>query len=781
MSHRHELTQGWNLSFTHPVTGKPHAMRATVPGNVEIDLQREALIDDPYPADTPHALRAFELVDDWIYETRFDGVTVTPGSKINLLLEGVDMIADVILNGETVLHCENMLIPHTVDVTSKLKEKDNLLRVRIFSAELHARKLKHPPFQVSREFRQASAYLRKARHMWGWDNAPRVVSAGLWRPVSLVVENAIRFTDVYVYTQKIQGNSAAIGINWTFETPDLDLSGYRLKLALSFQGKTEFERDVEIDFTAGRLLCSVPSPRLWWPRGYGDPNLYDLKLTLTRNGQPLTDWETRFGIRELELVRTETTSEKGEGEFVFKCNGEKIYVNGTNWKSLDALLSRAHSKVRQALDLCLDLNCNMVRVWGGGIYEGHEFFDYCDEHGLMVWQDFMFACEFPPRDEFFQEQVAHEAEIIVKQLRNHPSLALWCGDNEDDMTVFWGLHIPPSYLPSDNDISRKVLKRAVAEFDPYRSYLESSPYISDLVATGRWAESPAEGEDRMACMAPEQHIYATGQLDFHTLYSKSNAHFVSETGPFFLNAMSQSPDIIKRELPRANRLWDYDIAKGWEYAEYHQRDGYFLAWKEAVKKHLHNQFNREFSFSNWNDLALGINIVAGNIFKFAIEHFRIRKWRKTGVIWWSLLDMWPMMFNYSVVDSNFRKKQPAYDWIRQSQQTTCLIAEESEDEESISIFIANDTLKSDRGSYRILSLGNDAVEKELASAEFTTEINATSLLVKLPNPKAQQLWILEWSIGGGTFFNHFVCGQTPFPFETYRQWCLHLERRPAQR
>ncbi len=284
----------------------------------------------------------------------------------------------------------------------------------------------------------------------------------------------------------------------------------------------------------------------------------------------------------------------------------------------------------------------------------------------------------------------------------------------------------------------------------------------------------------MTRMAPEQHIYATGQLDFFTLYPKSNAHFVSETGPFFMNAMSQSPDIIEREFPRAKRLWDYDLSKGWEYAEYHQRDGYFLAWKDRVQQNLLRQCDRKFSPDEWNDLALGINIVIGNIFKFAIEHFRIHKWRKTGVIWWSLLDMWPMMFNYSVVDSNFRPKQPTYDWIRQSQQASCLAAEASEDGGTIRIFALNDTLKKQQGRYRILTLAEGGAEKELAASDFVMELNATTPITKIANPGKPALWILEWTLDGKTSFNHFVCGKPPIPFETYREWCLHMERRTQQ-
>jgi beta-mannosidase len=777
METRHEIKGQWTLSFTHPVTKAHHRIAATVPGNVEIDLQREGLIGDPYPPDSARAMRVWETVDDWVYETVFDAPALKAGEKAVLVFEGIDTIADVLLNGEKILRCENMFIPHECDVTGKLRASANTLRVRIFSPEIFARQFSYNPAQMSRDRRQESAFLRKARHMWGWDNSPRLVSAGLWRPVCLSVRPAIGFRDVYAYTKKIIGGWASIGVNWSFETPDLDLSSYRGTMILSFDGREELKHEFDVEFIAGSFAqnIEVPPARLWWPRGYGEPNLYDLTLQIHKDDQVVAQWNSKFGIREIELLRTEVTNEKGEGEFLFKCNGEKIYVRGTNWKTLDALPSRAAGKVQRALDLCVDLNCNMIRVWGGAVFEDHDFFDFCDRTGLMVWQDFMFACEFPPQDPAFQETIAREAEVIVKRLRNHPSLALWCGDNEDDMTVFWGLLIPPAILPSFNKITREVLKNAVLTYDPFRSYLESSPYVSDLLARDRWADGLEKGGNRLQ-FSPEQHIYATGKESFRSLYGRSHAHFVSETGPFFINAMTQSPDIAEREMARARRLWNFDTSKGFKYDEYHQYDGYFLAFKQTVQRDLLAFFGREWPLEPWADLALGVNIVVGDLFKFAIEHFRIHKWRKTGVIWWSLLDMWPMGFNYSVVDSNFRPKQPVYDWIRQSQQALCLMAEESSDGQHLILFAANDSLEERRGKYRVYSIDASGAEQERLSGEFSATRNATVEVKRLSPIAEQALLVLEWTVAGQTGRNHFICGRPPFKFEVYRQWNDCLER-----
>jgi beta-mannosidase len=766
------MDKGWTLSFTHPITGTGHCIPATVPGNVEIDLQREGLIGDPHPADTPRAMRRWELVDDWAYATEFDAPPLQAGEVANLVFEGIDTIADVSLNGEPILHCENMLIPHRVEVTGRLLPKRNRLDVRIRSAELFARQFAYPAGRVSGDYRQAGAYLRKARHMWGWDNAPRLTSAGIWRPVRLEILPPIRFTEVYAYTQQVTADAVWIGCNWAIATPDHDLSAYRGVLQLARSGKVEHEIAFDVDFTAGRLRKRLArdSVRLWWPRGYGDPALYDLSLLLYRGNEVAARRDARFGIRDLELVWTETTNSRGEGEFVFVCNGEKIYINGTNWKPLDALHARAAAKVKAALDLCLDLNCNMVRVWGGGVYEDHDFFDICDETGLLVWQDFMFACELPPRDEAFQKQVAREAEVIVKRLRNHASLAVWCGDNEVDDTFRWGTFIPKHLLPSHNAITRKVLRDAVLDHDPYRSYVPSSPYFSDAVARER--HLPTEKRSDLA--TPELHLYP-GNEHFREAFRSAALHFIGETGPFFINAMSQSPEIVARELPRARRLWDVPI-RGEDYTlDRHQTDAHFVTWKDATRHRLRHLFGREFDLEPWEDLAFAANILCGEIFKFAIEYSRSRKWRKTGVLWWSLLDMWPMMFNYSVVDSAFRPKQPCYDWIRRSQQPRCLVAVENDDGTEVELFAVNDTRDAWEGDFRVHVVDAEEGETDIAAGHFRAAANESTRLRGIALGPAAALWMLDWRSRAGNGFNHCVVGQPPFSFETYTGWCRHLK------
>jgi beta-mannosidase len=762
------LNGEWELNFTHPQTGKKHTIPAAVPGNVEIDLQRAGLIKDYWPVDDYFAMYNWENVDDWVWRTSFDAPDVPEGHTAELVFEGIDTIADVLLNGQKILRCENMLVPHTADVNGLLEAR-NILEIRIYSPNLYARKYPYNAFAVHQEYSQPRSYLRKAAHMWGWDNAPRLVSAGIWRPVYLKIQPPVAFTEVYTYTQSVSKDTVFIGANWAFKTPDTDLSNYKGKMLLSFNGKTEFSFDFDVKFTYGVFTRALDrdSLKLWWPRGFGSPDLYDTTLQILKDGAPVAEWKGRFGIRVIELIHTDYIDENGKGEFVFKCNGEKIYINGTNWKPLDALQSRAEAKVRKALDLALDLNCNMIRVWGGGVYESEDFFDYCDENGLLIWQDFMFACAFPPRDDFFLEAVALEAKAVVKRIRNHPSLALWCGDNEVDCTFTWGKMMPPTMLPSHNEVSRKVLKNAVLSYDPYRSYIESSPYHSDEVVKQLQRNGSA------SLQTPEAHFYPPSYKFRESLYA-CRSRFIGETGPIIMNAVSENPEIIGLELPRAKRLWDTLIDEKDYTLALHQKDIFFQAWKSASQRLLRDFFNIEFTFEQFRDFTRGINMLCSDIFKFCIEYCRTHKWEKTGVIWWSLLDMWPQGFNYSVVDYSFTKKMPYY-WIKQSQQPFCLsIVKDAMDAQPV-LYAMNDTLQGRCGTYKIIAYRADDAAKEIVRGVFDVGQNCSTALQILPVDCSQSLLLIEWQTEEGSFCNHYISGKPPFSFEAWKKWCACLD------
>lgn len=760
------LNDNWTLAFTHPETGADHIIPAAVPGNVELDLQKANIIGEPCPVDEEHAYRWIDNTD-WTYERTFtyDGL---PENTVNAMLvfKGIDTIADIYLNDKCILQCKNMFIEHQVDVTDMLILGENKLKVVILAPEIYARSIVNAPFQYSP--RQSSVYLRKARHMWGWDNAPHRISAGIWRNVELQFHDPIEFTDVYTYTEYYYPDTdvAEVGCRYSFQTQDRDLSQYKLRVKLFFEGEHAFETTRPVLHTSGVVVpgrIAIKNPKLWHPAGSGKPNLYDFYLILEKEGKPVAEYHQKLGIRTFRLERTEITDHDGNGEFQFYCNEEKIYIRGTNWKPITPFHSQTPERVKPALQLAVDCNCNMIRVWGGGIYEDHDFFDFCDEHGLLVWQDFMFACEFPPQDDFYLEEVRIEAEAVIKKLRNHPSLAIWCGDNEVDMSFAWGHSIQRNIVPSDNKITRQVLPLAIQNLDPARDFVPSSPYIADTFSTRRYPET-VKGQGNFA---PEHHIYC-GNLPpggFRQFLREQASHFCSETGPIGINAMSESPEIVALELPRMKRLWDVnpDTIPP-ENDNIHQTDHYCARWITYARRLTTKMFGRDFSYENPDELVTAVNLYVGDLFKSTIESWRIQKYRRTGIIWWSLMDMWTMGFNYSVADCNFKPKLP-FHFIRLAQQPLLLAGKDPVNPgDAPELHVMNDTGEDQQGSYTIKSSSGEVI----ATGSFNIPKNGKLLLGQI-NVQPSDYCFIEWNATSESGRSFYVNPGEPYDFEKYQK------------
>ncbi len=763
------LNDGWTLSFTHPITNKEHSVPATVPGNVELDLQRAGLIGDPLPPDDPICERWIDLAD-WIYERdfNFDGLP-SDCAKAMLVFDGIDTVAAVYLNGEKLFDCANMFIEHQAEVTDRLRLGTNHLRVEITSPEIASRKFVQTPFSSMRH--PTSACLRKARHCWGWDNSPVRVTSGLWRGVHLDFLPAVRFLSVYTYTESVSDDwsRASLGCRYTFTSPDRDLSNYRLKIQMRFKGETVLERETFASHTSGRLCgeLTIVNPKLWFPAGNGEPNLYDFALILTKDGVEVARHEHRVGIRTLYLVRTETTSPDGDGEFQFYCNGRKIFVRGTNWKPLSAFHSQTPERLERALKLAKDCNCNAIRVWGGGVYEDTTFFDYCDENGLMVWQDFMLACEFPPQDEWFLKQMEEEAVSVVTKLRNHPSLALWCGDNETDDMFTWGELIERGIRPSDNKVSRQILPRVVQNLDPARSYLPSSPYLADEIADRRLGYGPMKPKTKFA---PEVHAYC-GNLPpggFREFFRGVASHLTSEIGPLGMNAMSESPDLLNRELPRLKRLWNAapsDIKPQDAPGDAHQTDRYCYNCCQKAKEVIRKMFGRDFSPENPSELVAAVNFYVADLFKFAVEWWRVLKYRHTGLLWWSLMDMWPMAFNYSVVDVHGKPKLP-YDYLRLSQQPFALMGHDADTaEDAATLWAVNDWMATISARYTVTREDGSI----MAQGDLSVPANGKLLIGELPLIVGE-FCFFTWESSAGNGRNFYMRPGKPLDFAHCRKW-----------
>ena len=607
----------WKLSYgqqTQDAPATPQELAASywptieaqVPGNVELDLiNAQILPGDIERGDRIYALREFETCR-WWYQTNFQTPTLEAGQRLELVLDGLDCMGSIWLNGHEVGQTDNMLIPHRFDVTDFLNKDKNELAVRIDSAVLEGRRHECQPLEFAFQTNWEALNVRKAPHMYGWDIMPRLVSAGLWRSVRLETVEPTRWRSVYWTTIRAEPESgkATLCVDWDFVTDRLDIDDLLVRIRLTRNGRDVHSSEHPVMSVHGRTMLELDNVEFWWPRGSGDQPLYDVTVELL-DQNVIDTYRGAIGIRTINLMRTPITTAESPGEFVFVVNGEKIFVKGTNWVPLDALHSRDSQHMKATCEMMADLNCNMVRCWGGNVYEDHEFFDFCDRNGVMVWQDFALSCAIYPQDDDFARRIRYEAAVIVKKLRNHASLALWAGNNEIDEIYSWGGF---KLDPNTDHISRKVLAEVVRQLDPMRDYLPSSPYRSPEIM---------QHEADPYYLKPEDHLWGPRDNFKGPFYTGSPANFVSEIG------YHGCPDPASlAEMMDPDYLWPWQDNEQWltkavrphpDETAYNYRIQLMSSQIEVVFDALPD---------NLNDYALASQISQAEAKKFFIERWR---------------------------------------------------------------------------------------------------------------------------------------------------------------
>ena len=741
-------------------------IEAVVPGNVELDLMRAGELPDITVGNNIYALRKYEAYQ-WWYRRSFATPAREAGQRVELVFEGIDCIADVFVNGARAGHADNMFIAHRFDVTDYLRrDASNDLAVRIDSAVLEGRKHRPAPREHASRGNWESLSIRKAPHGYGWDIMPRVVSAGLWRGVYLEVVNPTRWSSVYWATQRIDAarRTARVLCDWDFATDRCSVDDLRVRIALRRNGQTAFEREYPVVGTHGRAWIDLKGADLWWPRGMGEAALYDATIELLDPAGTVLDVHSnRLGVRTIELRRTDITEPDNPGEFVFVVNHEKVFVKGTNWVPLDALHSRDAQHLAAAFDMIVDLNCNMIRCWGGNVYEDHAFFDLCDANGVMVWQDFAMACAIYPETGDFLRAIRLEAEAVVTKLRNHASLTLWSGNNEIDEAFQWcGIGLDPN----TDRISREVLPEVARRLDPFRPYLPSSPYRGpELIRR--------HGEKRLE---PETHLWGP-RTDFKgAFYTESLAHFVSETG------YHGCPDPRSlRQMMDPEFVWPWQDNDQWLTKAVRPQPtdtnyNYRIPLMATQIQYLFQTVP-----DNLDDYARASQISQAEALKFFIERMRAGerrrtgKWRRTGILWWNLRDGWPIISD-AIVDYYNRKKL-AYGYVRRVQTDVCVICGEAT-EGAHPIIVVNDTRQPVHGRLKV----SDAdTGRTLLETDFAVEPNGTAKAGAVAQATSPAMWLLDWTLdGGASGANHYLAGPRPFSLRDYRRWLGKLSLRPDQ-
>jgi len=623
-------------------------LTATVPGTVHLDLMNNKLIPDPYKDENEKKIQWIEN-EDWDYQASFKISPKELGNQnIDLVFNGLDTFSEIYLNGKRLKKTDNMFRKWEIPVKQDLKPGDNVVQIKFRSSVTVGKELaKKVPFTMPESPR---SFVRKAQYQFGWDWGPRLVTAGIWKNVKLNFWNRAKIENVRIEQKAVTGKQAELSIHTEIFTQEAG------KYSVAVNGNVQ-----NISLKQGKNRISIPyqikNPKLWQPNGWGEPNLYDLKISLRKDSEILADKVERIGLRTIELIQEKDAKGKS---FYFKVNGKPLYAKGTNWIPSDSFTPGiTKEKYRKLIEDCKEANMNMIRVWGGGIYEDEEFYRACDENGILVWQDFMFAGSFYPSDEDFLNNVKAEVKDQVNRLQNHASIALWCGNNEiDEAIVNWGYQKQFKYSREDSLQVWKDYKKLFHEVIP--NTLDEAAGKNQAIY---WPSSPSIGwGHKQSLTEGDSHYWGVwwGEQPFE-IYNEKVPRFASEYGfqgmpslEAVKSMFSGKPDLsLENPTIKAHEK----NARGFHIIdEYMKRD--YTVPKDFVKYNYVSQLLQ----------ARGMRI--------AIEAHRRAKPYNMGTLYWQLNDCWPVI-SWSSIDYLGNWKALHYE-IKRSFENQVVLTEEKD-------------------------------------------------------------------------------------------------------
>lgn len=628
---RCELHEGWRFRQARLQQWRP----ASVPGVVHLDLLACGLIEDPFFRLNERSVQWVDK-EDWVYETTFDLPDRLRGCECHrLVFKGLDTYADVELNGEKILSADNMFREWRVDVSGRLRAEGNVLRVYFHSPiKVDLPKWEALPYRYEAGNDQSqngglfekrvSVFARKAGYHYGWDWGPRLVTSGIWRPVLLEGWNGARIEDVAVEQPQVSQRLAEVACAVEI-TARREMSGARVSVYDA--GTERLLGEVACDLKPGnnrvRVDFTLRNPRLWWCNGLGSPELYDFRTELSIDGRTADSQTVTTGIRSIELIREQDADGQS---FYFRLNGVRVFAKGANYIPSDSFLPRVtRADYEKTVADAAAVHMNMLRVWGGGIYEDDVFYDLCDRYGLLVWQDFMFACSLYPAEGALLENIRCEAVDNVKRLRNHPSIAVWCGNNENQTAWFsWGWK--ESYERQNPAWAEKIWKEyadqyfvtladVVQEYGNGVAYTPSSPF-----------SSPDKGQ---VDNAGDRHFWGVWNATHPiSAFRDERSRFFSEYGfqsfPELATVMRYAPEAEDRDILSDAMMW-------------HQRGG--MNANERIRKQLLKEYREPKDFESFLYMT---QMLQGDAVKIAMEAHRREKPYCMGTLFWQINDCWPV-------------------------------------------------------------------------------------------------------------------------------------------
>ncbi len=720
-----ELNGAWTLRRD----GESDTIPATVPGCVHTDLLAAGAIPDPFVGQNEDAVR-WIYKERWIYRRDFIlADDELARERVHLCCEGLDTVARVILNGRLLGSADNMFRQWEFDARPLLVAGTNTLEIR-FDSPLEAierrqkvRPVSYPiaPFQIA-----AFSQIRKAACSFGWDWGPCLPTSGIWQSIYLRAFDTGRLLDVSI--RQDHAEPGVVGLVADIQAEVADGCETFARITLTYGNERIARATCRLPGGQGSVDLRIEAPRLWWPRGMGDQPLYRITVELCdQGGQTRIDiWERRIGLRTLRLDRG---ADRWGNAFSFSVNDVPFFAKGANWVPADALLTRVTPDIyRQRLAAAAEANMNMIRVWGGGIYEPDVFYDLCDELGLCVWQDFMFACAPYPLDvPAFVENVEVEICQQIRRLRHHACLALWCGNNELEMCGFVAetadaMHMA---LADYRAFFDERIPALLAEHAPGQSYWPGSPFKEpgEVYNPDVWIDSPGRGDAHIwGVWHSEQPIEA---------YRESRHRFISEFGFHGLPC----PDTVRRFAGPDDMRLDSPVMR------HHQREHegnarlmrFLLAWFREP---------RDFEATLWCS-----QILQALALKTACEHWRRASPRTMGTLYWQLNDNWPVT-SCATIDY-FGQWKAAHHLAKRFFAPLMVSAVAVPDTGEVQVHVTSDLAERTDGrlQWRLadlrgntLAAGKESVQVPARSSQTAMELNLRKHLDS-PGPRNVLLWI----------------------------------------
>jgi beta-mannosidase len=616
--HSIDLNSGWQFRQV-PTEGTSSDWKpATVPGDVHLDLLANKFIPDPFYRDNESKLQWIQTAD-WEYKTTLQ---VAPQDlkheHVELVFEGLDSVADVFVNDHAVLHADNAFREWRVDAKRVLKPGANSLRVSFPSPDKSAAPIAANDPWHAKIGTAEKVYVRKPAYEYGWDWGPKFVTSGIWRPAHLETWDAARIDHVWLRQQGVSSASAHVNV----VTQVIASQDGPATVTVSYgDGKQQKDTTQSVILRPGLNEVTVPidieKPDLWWPAGYGAQPIYTFHVRLNASGEPADEAVAKTGLRSLELHRE---LDKWGRSFEFRVNGVPVYAKGADVIPFDSFPNRVTTTdYRRVLESARDANMNIIRHWGGGYYETQEFYDICDELGIMVWQDFMFGNEWQPGTYDFKQQVEKEVQYQVERLRNHPSIVLWSGNNETEAAFSWG-------APKPDDVRFRmwqdyltlfsgVIARTVAKLDPERPYWPSSPSADYEEVTPQFETGDLH-----------EWVVWHGRADF----SEYETHFDRFTSEYGFQSFPEMRTIEAFTTPedRASIFTPVMLA--------HQKNN---AGNAIIHDYMLRYYGEPKDFASF---LYASQVLQAEGVKVGAEHWRRIRPRNMGGIYWQLNDCWPV-------------------------------------------------------------------------------------------------------------------------------------------